>query len=144
MRSFSAFLFIAVLCAAPVAAQNTVILLDTTTAQWSPSPDHDATFGTPPVPLVTKYIARLYAKSAVIGGVEPATAPLLTLDFGKPPVIAGVETSPPLKPLIQVGIEYVAFLHAANASATSPPTNASDPFGLAPLPRAASGLVLKP
>ena len=122
-------------------AQNTFIISDTSTAQWTPSPDNGATFGTPPQPLLTSYSARLYLRSAVTNGIEPTTPPLLTQDFGKPAVVNNTQSSAPIKPLIQPNVEYLMFLHAVGPGGTSGPSTVSNPFGLLAAPRAVPSAV---
>jgi hypothetical protein len=126
---------------AGVADAQTVVLSDTSKATWSPSPDDGATFGTPPVPILTKYIAELFLKSAVNGAGVPSGPPAITLDFGKPAIVAGAQVSAPLKPMIQPNTEYVLFLSAVGPGGPSPRTTASPPFGFPSAPKGAASAV---
>lgn len=107
------------------ASAQTVIISDTGTASWTPSPDNDLIFGTP---LVTGYKGEFFLKTAVTGGVPSGTA-AITADFGKPAIVAGVQKSPFLKPLMQPNTEYVLFLSAVGPGGSSARTGASVPFG---------------
>jgi hypothetical protein len=121
-------------------AQTTTVVSDTSTAKWAPSADDSAAFGTPPAPIVTKYIGELFLKSAVTNGI-PNGKPVITLDFGKPAVAAGTQTSAPLKPMIQPGVEYVLFLSAVGPGGSSARTAASVPFGYPSAPAAVTSAV---
>src|SRR5207245_8324981 len=111
-------LVVGVWLALPVALPaQTFLISDTSRASWTASPDNAATFGTPPMPVVTSYVAHVFLKTAVPGTTEPATPPAFTFDFGKPmPDAQNTQTSALLKaltPALQPNVEYALFLHAA-------------------------------
>ena len=120
--------------AAGVANAQTQVITDTSRPQWGPSPDDGATFGTPPVPVVSGYRLDLWLKANVAGGVTTGPA-ALRLDMGKPAVVAGAQTGPFLKPLVQPNIEYVAFPVAVGPGGEARGTAASVPFGFPSAPR---------
>lgn len=124
-----------------VAHAQTFPVSDTTKASWTPSPDDAATFGTPPVPILTNYVAELFLKSRVNGAGVPSGQPIITIDFGKPAPVAGQQFSPLLKPMIQPNTEYVLFLSAVGPGGTSARTAASSPFGFPSAPKGAASAV---
>ncbi len=141
LRRYSFWILAIVLVSVAPAAAQTVTLSDTSRATWTPSPDDSATFGTPPQPILTKYLAELFVKSAVNASGVPSGQPAITLDFGKPAPVAGAQTSAPLKPMIQPNTEYVLFLSAVGPGGTSPRTAASPPFGFPSAPKGAASAV---
>lgn len=135
------FVIFAVFLYAASAVAQTTIVSDTSKATWGPSPDNAATFGTPATPVVTKYVGELFAKDKVDNRGVPSGQPALTLDFGKPAVVGGIQSSPLLKPLIQTGVEYVLFVTAMGPGGSSDRLGPTPPFGFPPAPRAATAAV---
>lgn len=142
MRPVLLFLSMLIFAAASVQAQAqavapTVVISDTSKASWGPSPDDGKTFGTPPVAVLTNYVAEVWLKSAMptfnAAGV-PSVPAVFTFNFGKPAPVAGADLSPVLKPLIQPNTEYVLFLSAVGPGGTSPRTPASAPLGFPSAP----------
>lgn len=109
-------------------AAQPMVLSATSAAAWTQT-DYSGTTGTPPVPVVSAFQGRLYLQTAVTGSGEPATPPVSTFDWGKPPLGAdGLVHSPPLKPLVAPNTAYVLFVHAIGPGGTSPASNASPGF----------------
>lgn len=143
MKRVGYFVALLVLSAAPLLAQTTTVISDTAKVAWTPSLDNATTFGTPPVPVLSNYIARLYLKAAVspctpVGTcipAEPTTTPVLTLDFGKPAVVGNTQMSPPIQPLIVPNVEYYLWLRANGPGGISPGMGIPVPFGFPAAPR---------
>lgn len=143
MRRLILLVVVAVMMAWPARAfgQTTFVITDTSRATWTPSADNNTTFGTPAVPVLTNYRADLWLKSAVVftgtppAPVLPTTPPIFTFDWGKPAVVAGAQTSPVLKPLLQPNTEYVMFLRAEGPGGVSPASAGTVPFGFPAAPR---------
>ena len=139
-------LFIAVLVlgfTTPISAQ-TVVLSDTAAVQFPASVDHNATWGTPPIAVLTSYDGDVYLSTQVSGGV-PSGSPQLTISFGKPtPDGSNQVTAPPLKPSIPPALfntELRLFIRSVGPGGSSPTAlELPSPFGRAgpPAPPPAS------
>lgn len=116
-----------------VEPRATMVISDTSRAEWTPSPDNGTS-------VVTRYESKVYVSSLVVGGVEPTSPPTYTLDFGKPPVQNNVQQSPLLKPLVGPNVDYTMFLRAVGPGGQSTAVM-SPPFGYPSVPRPAASTV---
>lgn len=135
-------------CGSSVQAQTpapTFIISDTTGRfTMNANPEHNQTFGTPPVAVLTSYVFDFFLKASVTNFGSCATtplAPVISIDGGKPtPDAANKLTFPAIKamwPAILANTEYYACVRAIGSSpsfVSGPRSSVDADASAAPLP----------